>query len=53
MESFKLTGPAFGLGAGSAGDEIGFEVVESVDHLRADLEHGTPDAGFSELALVR
>jgi hypothetical protein len=33
------------LGAGSAGDEIGFEVVESADHLRTDLEHGTPNAG--------
>ncbi|MEU2263911.1 hypothetical protein ABZ557_27385 [Streptomyces sp. NPDC019645] len=27
VDSFDLTGPAFGLGAGSTGDEVGFEVV--------------------------
>jgi hypothetical protein len=53
VEPFDLTGSALGFGAGSAGDEVGFEVVESADHLRADLEHGAADAGFSELALVR
>ncbi|WP_157857108.1 DUF4158 domain-containing protein [Streptomyces sp. PRh5] len=48
VEPFDLTGPALGLGAGSAGDEVGFEVVESADHLRADVEHGTPDASVPD-----
>jgi hypothetical protein len=43
VEPFDLTGPALGLGAGSSGDEVSFEIVEPTDHLRADLEHGTPD----------
>ncbi|MFC9960110.1 hypothetical protein ACFVIB_22505 [Streptomyces nigra] len=29
VEPFDLTGPALGLGAVSAGDEVGFEVIES------------------------
>ncbi|MGV9883022.1 hypothetical protein [Streptomyces sp. NPDC003006] len=34
------------MGTCSAGDEVSFEVVKSADHLRADLEHGAPDAGL-------
>lgn len=48
--ALRSPGPAPGLGTCSAGDEVGFEVVESADHLRTDLEHGAPDAGVFMLA---
>ncbi|WP_185148977.1 hypothetical protein [Streptomyces sp. Ag109_O5-1] len=49
VDAFDLAAPAFGFGTGPVVDEDRFEVVESADHLRADLEHGAADAPLTEL----
>ncbi|QYN33669.1 hypothetical protein K1T35_35100 [Pseudonocardia sp. DSM 110487] len=45
IEAVDLTEPALLLGAFAAGAQVGFELIESGQHLRVDLQHGAADAG--------
>lgn len=45
VDTFDLAGPALGLGAGAAVEQVGFEFVEPYEHLRVDVQHRAADAG--------
>ena len=47
--AFDFAEPALGFGSDSAGQEVGFDLVESGKHLRIDVYHGASETGLTEL----
>ena len=43
--ALDLAEPALGLGVVAAGEQVGVDLVEAVDHLGVDAQHWAADAG--------
>lgn len=44
VDAFDFTEPALGFGSGPAGQKVDFDLIKAGQHLRVDVEHGTPEA---------
>ncbi|WP_157187543.1 hypothetical protein [Nocardia vinacea] len=53
IDSLDLAESSFSLGSFTSANEVVFDLGQSREHLRVDIEHGAPDAGFSELRIIR